>query len=431
MLNLVSNGLAHGAATEAADVVASSTPGYEFSPTHDLVLWAQGCVTDCLSITGELPGWVVAIIAVHIAFAVAMGIVSIFAALGTLAERKVSGHIQCRNGPMRAGWHGILQPIADGVKLMLKEDMIPVGADRILFLLSPSLVLASLLAAMAVFPLAPDFYFADVNLGLFAILALTSTTTIGVIMAGWSSNSKWSLFGAMREAAQVVAYEIPLGLSLLVPLIVCGTFNLLEVSDQQAGAFGIFGWYIFRNPIMIPAFVLFFIAILAETKRAPFDLPEAESELVAGFLTEYSGIRWSFFFMEEYAAMFLYCAVGGFFFFGGFESPLTSFVRDSGWIWETAGVSPGGAPLMATTGGKIALTLAAAIGIVGKGSAGIFLMMWIRWTLPRVRIDQVMTMGYKYLTPIALLCVLLTGLWEAVIWPNIFDPIWPDFMSWE
>ena len=375
-----------------------------------------------------VPDWAVPITAVMLAVGVAMGIVSIVAAFGTLAERKVSGHIQCRNGPMRAGWHGILQPLADGVKLMLKEDMIPSGADKILFVLSPALVLGSLLGAMAVFPLAPDFYFADVDLGLFAILALTSTTTIGVIMAGWSSNSKWSLYGAMREAAQVVAYEIPLGISLLVPLIVCGTFNLIEVSDQQSGWFGM-GWYIFRSPMMIPAFILFFIAILAETKRAPFDLPEAESELVAGFLTEYSGIRWSFFFMEEYAAMFLYSAVGGFFFFGGFESPLTWLVRDTGMFETTGQLSAGGAPIMATLSGQIALTLAAAGGICLKGSAGLFLMMWIRWTLPRIRIDQVMTMGYKYLTPLALLCVLLTGIHEAIVWPSLMEPWWPDFLQ--
>ncbi|MEX1025815.1 MAG: NADH-quinone oxidoreductase subunit NuoH [Planctomycetota bacterium] len=406
------------AITDVATTVAAAAPA---AGTNQLRTFLTGVKPEFV------PAWAVPITAVLLAVAVAMGIVSIVAAFGTLAERKVSGHIQCRNGPMRAGWHGILQPLADGVKLMLKEDMIPIGADKILFLLSPSLVLGSLLGAMAVFPLAPDFYFADIDLGIFAILALTSTTTIGVIMAGWSSNSKWSLYGAMREAAQVVAYEIPLGISLLVPLIVCGTFNLIEVSDQQAGWFGM-GWYIFRSPMMIPAFVLFFIAILAETKRAPFDLPEAESELVAGFLTEYSGIRWSFFFMEEYAAMFLFSAVGAFFFFGGFESPLTWGARA---IFAETGapLSPGGTPIMTTLGGQIALTLAAALGICVKASFGLFLMMWIRWTLPRIRIDQVMTMGYKYLTPLSLLCVLVTGVHEALIWPSLLEPWWPDFLQ--
>ena len=261
--------------------------------------------------------------------------------------------------------------------------------------MAPALVLASVLGALAVMPLSPDFFFADAPMGVFLILALTSTTTIGVIMAGWASNSKWSVYGAMREAAQVVAYEIPLGISLLVPLMVAGTFSLTEASAGQVGFLGIGGWYIWANPFMLPALVLFFIAVLAETKRAPFDLPESESELVSGFLTEYSGIRWSFFFMEEYAAMFLYCVVTAFFFLGGFNSPLT-------WLFEDGGMMPN----------VILWNIAAFITIVVKGYIGLFVMMWVLWTLPRLRIDQVMTMGYKYLTPISLLCVLGAGLWE-------------------
>jgi len=346
-----------------------------------------------------VPDWAVPLTAIGVAVGIAVGIVSLIAMAGTWLERKVSGHIQCRYGPMRVGWHGILQPLADGIKLLLKEDLIPTGADKPLFLLAPALVLASILGAMVAFPLAPDFYFADIDLGIFMILALTSTTTIGVVMAGWASNSKWSLYGAMREAAQVIAYEIPLGIALLVPVMVAGEFNLIAVSNGQAGGFGFLNWYIWPwvNPFMLPAFVLFFIAILAETKRAPFDLPEAESELVAGFLTEYSGIRWSFFFMEEYAAMFLYCAVGSFFFFGGFESPLTSLAR--------------------ATDVHVLVQVAAATTIIVKGFAGLFLMMWLRWTLPRVRIDQVMTMGYKYLTPLSLACVLGAGVWEVFLAP--------------
>ena len=235
-------------------------------------------------------------------------------------------------------------------------------------------------------------------LGLtFLILAFSSLTTIGVVMAGWASNSKWSLYGAMREAAQVVAYEIPLGVSLLCPLMTLGTFSLLDASVEQRTLFGFdcgMGWAVFTNPFNIAAFVIFWIAALAETKRAPFDLPEAESELVAGFLTEYSGIRWSFFFMEEYAAMFLMSVVGSVFFFGGFETPVTAMMRGAG------------------ADGTILYSLVCFGTLVLKGFAGVFLMMWLRWTLPRVRIDQVMTMGYKYLTPLALLCVLLTAVWE-------------------
>ncbi len=348
-----------------------------------------------------VPAWAVPLTAIGIAVGITVAIISVIAMFSVWLERKVAGHIQCRYGPMRVGWHGWLQPIADGVKLMLKEDMVPLGADRVLYVLAPALVLASVLAAMAVYPLAPGFFFADLDLGIFFILAMTSTTTIGVVMAGWSSNSKWSLYGAMREAAQVIAYEIPLGISLLVPIMVAGSFNLLEVSRGQAGMWGM-NWYVWPwvNPFMLPAFVLFFIAILAETKRAPFDLPEAESELVAGFMTEYSGIRWSFFFMEEYAAMFLYSVVGAFFFFGGFESPLTHLAAQ-------------------VAGEGVLYQVAAGTTLIVKGFAGVFLMMWLRWTLPRVRIDQVMTLGYKYLTPLALACVLGAGLWEVFLAPYL------------
>lgn len=326
-----------------------------------------------------------------------VALVSVVAMFSVWMERKVSGHIQCRYGPMYVGgWHGWAQSLADGVKLMLKEDMVPIGSDRVLFMLAPALGLGSIFAAMAVLPLAPGVYFADIDLGLFFVLAMTSTTTISVVMAGWASNSKWSLYGSMREAAQVVAYEIPMGLSLLVPLIVLGTFNLLDASAAQAGWFGM-KWAIFQNPIVLPAFLIAFVALLAETKRAPFDLPEAESELVAGFMTEYSGIRWSFFFMEEYAAMFLMNLVAAIFFFGGFESPVLHLVG------ATAGAD------------SILYQLVGGLTLLVKTFFGVFLMMWLRWTLPRIRIDQVMTMGYKYLTPLALLCVLLTAVWEALI----------------
>ncbi len=326
-----------------------------------------------------------------------LAIVSVVAMFSVWMERKVSGHIQCRYGPMYVGgWHGWAQSLADGVKLMLKEDMVPIGADRILFVIAPALGLGSIFAAMAVLPLAPGVFFADIDLGLFFILAMTSTTTISVVMAGWASNSKWSLYGSMREAAQVVAYEIPLGLSLIVPLIVLGTFNLLEASAAQSGWFGMH-WAVFQNPLVLPAFLLAFTAMLAETKRAPFDLPEAESELVAGFMTEYSGIRWSFFFMEEYAAVFLMNVVAAIFFFGGFESPFLHVTR------EVFGVE------------SILVQVVGGLTLLVKALFGVFLMMWLRWTLPRIRIDQVMTMGYKYLTPLALLCVLLAGAWEALV----------------
>ena len=343
-----------------------------------------------------VPTWLIALTTAGIGIGVLIAIVSVLAMFSVWMERKVSGHIQCRYGPMYVGgWHGWAQSLADGIKLLSKEDMIPLGADKPLFVLAPALVLASIFGALTALPLSPSVWFADIDLGLFFILAMSSMTTIGVVMAGWASNSKWSLYGSMREAAQVVAYEIPLGISLLVPLMVVGTFNLVEASAQQAGWFGMH-WLVFQNPFVLPAFVLFFIAALAETKRAPFDLPEAESELVAGFMTEYSGIRWSFFFMEEYAAMFLMSVVAAIFFLGGFESPITHLAR------EQFGV------------GHVVYELVAGVTLLAKAMFGVFLMMWLRWTLPRVRIDQVMTMGYKYLTPLALACVLGAGVWEAI-----------------
>ncbi len=366
-----------------------------------------------LVLPDSIPTWLVALMAAVVAVGVALAFISVLALLSPWLERKVSGHIQCRYGPMYAGeWHGWAQSIADGVKLMTKEDMIPKGADRVLFVLAPALLLGAIVAAMTAFPLAPAVFFADLDMGLFLILSFSSLTTIGVVMAGWASNSKWSLYGAMREAAQVVAYEVPLGISLLVPVMVAGTFNLLDASAEQAGLWGM-DWFImpWNNPFMIPAAVLFLVAALAETKRAPFDLPEAESELVAGFLTEYSGLRWSFFFMEEYAAMFLMSAVGAVFFLGGFQSPLTHIVGAS-FGTELFVQSASGALEFSPSG--IPYQLAAAATLIAKSMGGVLLMMWLRWTLPRIRIDQVMTMGYKYLTPLALLCVIGAAVWEAI-----------------
>ena len=350
------------------------------------------------------PGWVLAVGAAAAGVGITIALIALVTLFSVWMERKVSGHIQCRFGPMYAGgWHGWAQTIADGVKLITKEDMIPSGSDKVLFVLAPAIVLGSIFGAFAAFPLSYDFWFGWMDLGIFMILALSSTTTIGVVMAGWASNSKWSLYGAMREAAQVVAYEIPLGLSLLVPLMVLGTFNLAQASEAQQGWFGM-QWAVFQNPFVLPSLLIFFVAALAETKRAPFDLPEAESELVAGFMTEYSGIRWSFFFMEEYAAMFLMSAVTAFFFLGGFESPVTAASR--------AAFGPS----------AVVTQLVCAGTIIVKAFAGIFLMMWIRWTLPRIRIDQVMSMGYKYLTPLALVCVLFAALFE-VVKPNFLEPL--------
>jgi len=273
-----------------------------------------------------LPGfdtWVLIIMGALIGFLAIFGFVAVLAMVAVWLERKVGGHIQVRLGPMRVGgWHGWAQSIADSLKLLMKEDMVVLGADRLLFKLAPAIVMATALSTFVVLPFSPDLQVADVDMGIFFVLAISSITTIGVVMAGWGSNNKWSLYGAMREAAQVASYEIPLGLSLMMPVMYYGTFSLKAASDAQSGWYGM-QWYIFSDAfwIAIPSFFLFFTAALAETKRTPFDLPETESELVAGFHTEYSGMRWAFFFMEEYAAMFLMGAIGSAFWLGGYSFP--------------------------------------------------------------------------------------------------------------
>ncbi len=326
-----------------------------------------------------------------IGFAIWMGLVSVIAIVAVWLERKIAGHIQVRFGPMYVGgWHGWAQSLADGIKLILKEDVILKDADRPLFKLAPSIVLGAAMAAFVAVPLGPGIVAADIDLGIFFILSVTSLCTIGVLMAGWGSYNKWSLYGAMREAAQVASYEIPLGLSLMMPVMYYGTFSLSTAAEAQSG-WGGMHWYLFSDSfwLAIPSFILFYTAALAETKRAPFDLPESESELVAGFHTEYSGIRFSFFFMEEYAAMFLMSAVGTAFWFGGWNFP----------------------GLYLLEGTLLYYPIAIAI-FVTKAMFLVMTMMWVRWTVPRIRIDQVMTVGYKYLTPLCLILILFASVWE-------------------
>ncbi len=340
-----------------------------------------------------VPFWMLTLIGAVVAFALVMAFVSVLAMFATWLERKVAGHIQVRLGPMRVGgWHGWAQTIADGVKLLIKEDLAPSESDKPLFKLAPCVVLGTALAAFVALPFGPDTIVADVDVGIFFILAISSITTFGVIMAGWGSNNKWSLYGAMREAAQVASYEIPLGLSLMMPVMYFGSLSLHDAGELQSGWFGM-QWYVFSDAfwIAIPSFLLFFTAALAETKRAPFDLPESESELVAGFHTEYSGIRFSFFFMEEYAAMYLMSAVGTAFWFGAWNFPGLELLE-----------------------GSALYTPAAVAAFVTKSMLLVFTMMWVRWTVPRIRIDQVMALGYKYLTPLCLLMILLASVWEWI-----------------
>ena len=359
---------------------------------------ASGTGSGTAGATGILKGlaaygfWGYAIAAV-LGFAILFAIASALPILFTWAERRVSGRMQQRWGPNRVGPFGLIQALADGIKLMFKEDIIPAKADKLLFMVAPGIVLAGMLSAFALIPLSDSAVVVDTPLGVYLITALLSLEVIGVIMAGWASNNKWSLFGAMREAAQMVSYEIPFGLCILLAIVSYGTLSLREMSLAQAGGFlNVGNWLIFHNPFFaLPAALIFFIAALANTKRAPFDLPEAESELVSGFHTEYSGLRFSFFFLEEYASMFVVSVIMISMFLGGWNLPFVS-----------------GTAMTGSVGGE----LLAVLTMLLKSFILVFVMIWIRWTLPRIRIDQVMSLCYKYLTPIAFVCLIGTCWWE-------------------
>lgn len=333
-------------------------------------------------------------------------------------ERKVAGRIQSRHGPNRVGPVGLLQSPADGIKLALKEDLIPADADQVLFRLAPYLTFVPVFAAFLVLPFGPDLTFEPrLSVGLFWILAILSVEVIGVIMAGWASNNKWSVYGAMREACQMVSYEIPLGLSIIIGVMTAGTLNLVRLSFLQQG--GLHTWLLFRNPFTLCAFVVFFVASLASNKRAPFDLPESESELVAGYHTEYSGIRFSFFFLAEYCAMFVVAGVQVALFLGGWNDPLGLIGR----FYESARAAHNDLALFAIN--------LVGLGIfVTKALLIIFVQMWVRWTLPRPRIDQVLYACVKVLLPFS--CVLLLGaaLWQLLI-PDMPGVPWVDYNPWD
>ena len=320
-------------------------------------------------------------------------------------ERKVSGRIQDRLGPTRTGGlFGWLQSLADGIKLVQKEDLCPPAADSLLFRSAPYFVCVASFAAFMVLPFSSGWVAVAADCGLFIILAILSLEVFGIIMAGYSSGSKWSLFGGMREAAQMVSYEIPLAICALVPVIAAGSLNLGEIGGMQRG--GIQNWFLFHNPFAFIAFFVYFVVATASCKRAPFDLAEAESELVGGFHTEYSGIRWSFFFMGEYASMFAVCGIASVLFLGGWNTGIPP-LDDALYAARNASATGEGSAIV----GYLANVIGAFV-FVTKASFGVFVQIWLRWTLPRLRIDQVMTTCLKYLVPIS--CFLFLG---ATLWP--------------
>jgi NADH-quinone oxidoreductase subunit H len=300
----------------------------------------------------------------------------------TYAERKVIGYMQVRIGPNRVGFRGLLQPFADVVKLLMKEIVLPTRANKLLFLLAPTIALTTALAAWAVFPFSDRLVLADVNAGLLYILALTSLGVYGVIIAGWASNSKYAFLGAMRAAAQIVAYEIAMGFALVGVLVAAGSLNLGAIVRAQAGS--VFTWYWLP---LLPLLGVYFISGVAETNRAPFDVAEGESEIVAGFHVEYSGTAFAAFFLAEYPNMILISALAVIMFFGGWLSPLPKvwvdgvFLLDDGVQW-----------------------------LLLKTFAFMFLFLWFRATFPRYRYDQIMRLGWKVFIPITIVWILAVAL---------------------
>ena len=357
----------------------------------------------------SLPGWVVVIVAALVPAIGCLMVMTMGPLVYVYAERKVSAFMQDRLGPMRVGHWGLLQTVADTIKLVFKEAIYPRGIEKSLFILGPCLVVTGAFMPLFVIPFGTRAQGADLDIGLFYVVAVASISTVGIIMSGWASNNKYAMFGAMRSAAQIVSYEIPSLVTLLVPILIVGSLRLQDVVlAQQQG--GLSTWLIFRYfPVMPVVFLVFFTSILAETNRAPFDIPEAESELVAGFHTEYSGFFFAMFFMAEYTEMLVLSAVASVVFFGGPLAPVHSLQS----LWFVGLPDVGLGPVW----------------LIAKAWTLIFVMMWLRWTLPRLRVDQLMHIAWKVLLPTALvLVVLMSGL---LLWPATENGFpWDRFVGW-
>ncbi len=344
-----------------------------------------------------IPEWLAYLIPATVQVTLILVLALIFAASFTWADRKVSARLQDRLGPTRVGGRfGWLQSPADGLKLICKEDFVPGGADRWLFKLAPYISFCVAFTIFIAIPFADGWVANPMHTAAFFVLAIAGLEVFGVILGGYASSSKWSLYGAMRETAQVVSYEVPLAFSVLIPVMIVGTMDLVEVGNFQSGWFT--NWLIFHDPFTFVTAFIFLICATASCNRAPFDLAEAESELVAGFLTEYSGFRWSIFFMAEYTAMTAFCILGSILFLGGWNGPIP--------IAQYVGLTHDVHPLAGYLGNLLGMC-----NVLTKGVIGVVVMMWLRWTLPRVRIDQVITLCWKYCTPIVAAMFVGAMLW--------------------
>ena len=359
-----------------------------------------------------------------IALAICLVLLTVNVVIGVYVERKLSAFMQDRLGPMENGKWGLLQVFADLLKLIQKEDIIPESAQKRLFLLAPWIIFLSIFGAFAVIPLSSGTWLqgSQTEMGVMLLMGIVGLDTLGILLAGWTSNNKYSLLGAIRSAAQLVSFEIPLGLTILCVVILSASLNLQEIAGQQ-GIFsqqviylfglkatgiqvqavgGFLTWNVVRMPFFFLLFIIYFIASLAEANRAPFDIPEAESELVGGFHTEYSGMRWALLFLSEYGMMLLVSVLGVILFWGAWYSPFPNIgsVRLADWTNGEAGTISG--------------SIIGFVWLMVKTYILIILQMWVRWTLPRVRVDQFMYLCWKVLIPFCLLFVALSSLWSLL-----------------